>query len=177
MRLRLITSAGNRRVCPVDFFLHYFALVVSRLERCMSRYCCLALFFGTGLEEKKACPAPETPNQPPPYVFSLPLLILSPSSSSSSLSPPWSMLLPLVSESREYLGLGWETHGHWNEPFFFVQIADPQLGMVEANAPVGGAVWEVRERERETKEELFGCVWSCCFSCLSSADGGAVSEL
>ncbi|CAM9352570.1 unnamed protein product [Pylaiella littoralis] len=49
--------------------------------------------------------------------------------------------------SRQYLGLDWESHGHWDEPFFFVQIADPQLGMVKADGPVGGAVWEI-ESER-----------------------------
>eukprot|EP00752_Nemacystus_decipiens_P011698 g10381.t1 len=56
---------------------------------------------------------------------------------------------------REYLGLDWETHGHWNEPFFFIQIADPQLGMVKANAPIGGAEWEV---ERERLSRLVGIV-------------------
>ncbi|CAN0547330.1 unnamed protein product, partial [Ectocarpus sp. 8 AP-2014] len=34
--------------------------------------------------------------------------------------------------NREYLGLDWESQGHWDEPFFFIQIADPQLGMVKA---------------------------------------------
>ncbi|CAM9323212.1 unnamed protein product, partial [Ectocarpus sp. 8 AP-2014] len=48
---------------------------------------------------------------------------------------------------REYLGLDWESQGHWDEPFFFIQIADPQLGMVKADGPVGGAVWEI-EAER-----------------------------
>ncbi|CAN0188187.1 unnamed protein product, partial [Hapterophycus canaliculatus] len=42
--------------------------------------------------------------------------------------------------SREYLGLDWESQGHWSEPFFFIKIADPQLGMVNAEEPVGGAV-------------------------------------
>lgn len=45
--------------------------------------------------------------------------------------------------------MDWESQGHWDEPFFFIQIADPQLGMVKADGPIGGAVWEVRERERE----------------------------
>lgn len=49
------------------------------------------------------------------------------------------------------MGLDWESHGHWDEPFFFVQIADPQLGMVKADGPVGGAVWDVRKVGR-------GCV-------------------
>ncbi|CAN0153615.1 unnamed protein product, partial [Ectocarpus fasciculatus] len=44
--------------------------------------------------------------------------------------------------NREYLGLDWESQGHWELPFFFIQIADPQLGMVKADGPVGGAVWE-----------------------------------
>ncbi|CAN0152868.1 unnamed protein product, partial [Laminaria digitata] len=43
----------------------------------------------------------------------------------------------------EYLGLDWDSHGHWNEPFSFIQITDPQLGIVEATTPTGGAVWEV----------------------------------
>lgn len=41
------------------------------------------------------------------------------------------------------MGLEWESQGQWSEPFFFIQIADPQLGMVKAEGPVGGAVWEV----------------------------------
>ncbi|CAM9935602.1 unnamed protein product, partial [Phaeothamnion confervicola] len=33
---------------------------------------------------------------------------------------------------REYLGLDWDTHGQWTEPFFFVHMTDPQLGMAAA---------------------------------------------
>lgn len=46
-------------------------------------------------------------------------------------------------KNREYLGLDWDSHGHWNKPFSFIQITDPQLGIVQAEGPSGGALWEV----------------------------------
>ncbi|CAN0034021.1 unnamed protein product, partial [Choristocarpus tenellus] len=51
---------------------------------------------------------------------------------------------------RDYLGLDWDSHGQWDKPFFFIQAADPQFGMVKANGPTGGEVWET-EVERLTK--------------------------
>lgn len=63
---------------------------------------------------------------------------------------------------REYLGLDWDSHGHWNKPFFFAQIADPLLGVSEAMESSGGAVWEV---SRMVISSIYNSVFSgvrCC---------------
>eukprot|EP00611_Tribonema_gayanum_P026324 TRINITY_DN623_c0_g1_i5.p1 TRINITY_DN623_c0_g1~~TRINITY_DN623_c0_g1_i5.p1 ORF type:complete len:740 (-),score=188.92 TRINITY_DN623_c0_g1_i5:61-2280(-) len=46
---------------------------------------------------------------------------------------------------HEYLGLDWDAHGQWKEPFFFAHISDPQIGMTRARtvnaatAPAAGS--------------------------------------
>lgn len=50
--------------------------------------------------------------------------------------------------SREYIGLEHKHNHQWKEPFFFVQIADPQLGITAGFAEQdgqGGSTWEVEK--------------------------------
>ena len=49
--------------------------------------------------------------------------------------------------TREYLGLGKTMQGQWESPFFFVQIADPQLGIyssgIDGAEGSGGMDWSI----------------------------------
>jgi len=51
--------------------------------------------------------------------------------------------LKASAETREFLGMDYQSQGQWSDPFFFVHIGDPQFGIRTCDASgKGGSSWE-----------------------------------